>query len=132
MRGLETRLPDFKRRGVQIAAISADSTEESRKLRKDQGYTFLFLSDPPADAIRSYGVLHAGAGESGKDIARPAEFLVDASGTIRWVNLTESLRVRARSGTILDEIDRLQPPLGTSRNRSSAILALRSFRRLSR
>ena len=40
--------------------------------------------------------VHAGAGESGRDIARPAEFLLDGSGTVRWVNLTENYTVRAR------------------------------------
>jgi hypothetical protein len=38
----------------------------------------------------------SGAGIHGHDIARPAEFLLDASGSVRWVNLTEDLRVRAR------------------------------------
>ena len=45
--------------------------------------------------IRHYDLLHRGAGVSGKDIARPAEFLVDSSGVVRWRNLTEDLRVRA-------------------------------------
>jgi peroxiredoxin len=46
-------------------------------------------------------VLHAKGGEEGKDIARPAEFLVDAAGTIRWVNLTDDIRVRARPESVL-------------------------------
>jgi hypothetical protein len=61
--------------------------------------------------IRRYGVLHAGAGENGRDIARPAEFLVDASGTVRWVNLTDDICVRARPEVVLREIERL-PHLG--------------------
>jgi peroxiredoxin len=87
-----------------------DSNAESRKLCRDQGYTFLFLSDPKAEVIRRYGVLHAGAGENGRDIARPAEFLVDASGGIRWVNLTDDIRVRARPEIVLQAIDDLQLP----------------------
>jgi len=35
-----------------VAAISVDSPEESSKLRASQGYTFTFLSDPKAEAIR--------------------------------------------------------------------------------
>jgi peroxiredoxin len=54
------------------------------------------LSDPNADVIKQYGVLHPKPSENGKDIARPAGFLVDAGGTIRWVNLTDHIRVRAR------------------------------------
>jgi len=38
----------------------------------------------------------------GKDIARPAEFLVDRSGTVRWRNLTGDIRVRARPELMLE------------------------------
>ena len=41
-------------------------------------------------------------GINGADIARPAEFLLDSSGTVRWVNLTENYWVRARPEQIID------------------------------
>jgi peroxiredoxin len=69
------------------------------------GYTFPFLSDQNADVIRRYDVLHRGAGPHGADIARPAEFYVDAGGTVRWVNLTENIAVRARPQQALAAID---------------------------
>ena len=87
--------------------ISVDAPAESQKLCQERGYTFPFLSDPNAATARQYGVLHAKGGDGGKDIARPAEFLVDASGTIRWVNLTDDIRVRARPEAALAAIDRL-------------------------
>lgn len=87
-----------------------DSNAESRKLCQDQGYTFLFLSDPKAEVIRRYGVLHTGAGENGRDIARPAESLVDNAGIIRWINLTDDIRVRARPEIVLRQIDILKLP----------------------
>ena len=87
-----------------------DSPAESQKLCQSKGYSFPFLSDPNADVIRQYGVLHAKGGEDGKDIARPAEFLVDATGTIRWVNLTDDIRVRARPEAVMQAIDRLDTP----------------------
>jgi hypothetical protein len=40
-------------------------------------------------------------------MARPAEFLLDSSGVIRWVNLTEDLRVRARPKEIMEEARKL-------------------------
>jgi peroxiredoxin len=82
-------------------AISVDSPSESQDLCRKAGYTYTFLSDPNTDAIRRYDVLHKGAGINGHDIARPAEFLIDASGTIRWINLTGDLRVRARPDEML-------------------------------
>ncbi len=77
-------------------AISVDAPEVSRDMREKAGYTYTFLSDTDAEVIRRYGLGHAGAGEEGRDIARPAEFLLDSSGTVRWVNLTENYWVRAR------------------------------------
>jgi peroxiredoxin len=112
LRGFQAHLDQFRARGVRIAAISVDSTAESRKLCQEQGYTFLFLSDAKADVIRRYGVLHPGAGENGRDIARPAEFLVDNAGIIRWLNLTDDIRVRARPEAVLREVDSHLPALG--------------------
>lgn len=99
-------------RGTQVLAISVDSREESRKLCQTQGYTFPFLSDPRAETIRAYGVLHERGGEGGHDIARPAEFLVDQTGTIRWVNLAENVLARLRPETALRAIEAMpaSPP----------------------
>ena len=83
-------------------AISVDTPEMSRDLCQKAGYSYPFLSDPKAEVIRRYDLLHTGAGVNGQDIARPAEFLLDSSGTIRWVNLTEDLRVRARPEQIIE------------------------------
>jgi peroxiredoxin len=89
-------LKQIEEAGVRPVAISVDAPEVSRDLREHNGYTFMFLSDPDAEVIRRYDLAHAGAGEEGRDIARPGEFLVDSSGTVRWVNLTENYWVRAR------------------------------------
>jgi peroxiredoxin Q/BCP len=107
LRGFEQHLSEFHDRGVEVVAISVDSPAESQKLCQSRGYRFPFLSDPNAEVIRRYGVLHAKAGEDGKDIARPAEFLVDAAGTVRWVNLTDDIRVRARPEAVLEAIKQL-------------------------
>jgi len=64
----------------------AEYTDASRDLCQQSEYTFTFLSDPKADLIRRYDLVYAGAGIDGQDFARPAEFLVDLSGTVRWVN----------------------------------------------
>lgn len=94
--------------GIRPVAISVDSPEVSRDLRERVGYTFTFLSDPQAEAIRRYDLLHAGAGEEGRDIARPAEFLIDSTGTVRWVNLTENYWVRARPEQFIEAAKALQ------------------------
>ncbi len=92
----------FDEAGIRPVAISVDSPDVSRDLCQKAGYTFTFLSDPKAEAIRRYDLLHPAAGINGQDIARSAEFLLDASGTVRWVNLTENFLVRARPEQILE------------------------------
>lgn len=94
-------MADFQRAGVRPVAISVDPTDVSRDLAHKAGYTFTLLSDPDAEVIRRYKLLHAGGGPQHHDISRPAEFLVDRTGTIRWTNFTEDIRVRARANQML-------------------------------
>jgi peroxiredoxin len=103
LRGIQENLSEIQQLGVRPVAISVDSPQESRDLCKKAGYTFPFLSDPNTDAIRKYYLLHRGAGVDGHDIARPAEFLIDASGVVRWAYLTDDFRVRARPEQILEQ-----------------------------
>jgi peroxiredoxin len=102
LRSIEKSLDQFKAVGIRPVAISVDSPEVSRDLTHKAGYSFTFLSDPDAEAIRRYDLVHAGAGEHGQDISRPAEFLLDGTGTVRWVNLTENYWIRARPEQVLE------------------------------
>jgi hypothetical protein len=52
--------------------------------------------------------VHAKAGINGEDIARPAEFLIDSSGTVRWINLTENYWIRARPEQVLEVANQLK------------------------
>ena len=105
---MQKNLEEFEKRGVKLVAVSVDPPEVNREHTAKQGYTYIFLSDEKAEVIRRYDLLHEKGGPGG-DIARPAEFLIDASGTIRWVNLTEDYRVRARPEELLKVIDALKP-----------------------
>ena len=90
-------------------AISIDSPEINREyMLQKAGYTFTVLSDPKVEAIRRYDLVHEGQGENGAGVARPAEFLIDSSGTIRWRMVTENLFVRARPEEVLEAAKALQ------------------------
>jgi peroxiredoxin len=102
LRSIQDSLDKFEAAGIRPVAISVDTPEQSRDLCQKAGYTFTFLSDPKVEAIRRYDLVHAGQGINGHDIARPAEFLLDSTGTVRWVNLTENYWVRARPEQILE------------------------------
>ena len=100
-RGIQQHLADFSLRGVRPVVISVDPPDVSRALSQEAGYTFTFLSDPSLTVIRRYDVAN---GEE----ARPAEFLIDSSGTVRWRNLTNSMFVRARPEQILEAIEAMR------------------------
>lgn len=107
MRSIEEHLGDFAARGIRPVAISVDPPDVSRNHCRKQGYTYTFLSDPQAEVIRRYDLLHPqGRGEQA--IARPAEFLLDSAGTVRWVNLTENYWVRATPQQMLQATNSIQ------------------------
>jgi peroxiredoxin len=107
LRSFQAQSSEFNKRDIRVAAVSVDSVETNQKLSRKQGFAFPLLSDPKAEVVRRYDLLHAGAGPEGHDIARPAEFLIDSSGTVRWVNLTEDFRVRARGEQALKVVEQL-------------------------
>jgi peroxiredoxin len=103
LRGIENNLKTLSDAGIRTVAISVDSPEINRDIMLQKaGYTFTFLSDPKVEAIRRYDLVHAGQGVNGADVARPAEFLIDPSGTVRWRMMTENLFVRARAEQVLE------------------------------
>jgi peroxiredoxin len=108
LRSIERNLSKFDEAGIRPVAISIDTPEESRKLAQSQGYTFPILSDRNAEVIRRYDLVHAKAGINGEDIARPAEFLIDSTGTAVWINLTENYWIRARPEQVLEVANRLE------------------------
>jgi len=91
LRGVEKNLNKFIEAGIRVVGISVDTPEETRKyMVQAAGYSFTFLSDPKLETIRRYDLVHAEEMASGKDIARPAEFLIDPSGTVRWRLVTKN------------------------------------------
>ena len=88
-----------------MVAISVDTPAESEQLREAAHYSFLFLCDDKTEVIRRWDLVHPHAGESGADIARPAEYLLDSSGKVRWVNLAEDYLVRTRPNQVLEAAD---------------------------
>jgi len=94
-RGIQQHLAEFLAAGVRPVVISIDPPDVSRTLSREAGYAFTFLSDPALTVIRRYDVADG-------ETARPAEFLIDSTGVVRWRNLTTSIFVRARPEQMLD------------------------------
>jgi peroxiredoxin len=68
---------------VQVVAVVAQSSERVRRYIEETGLPFDILIDESREVLKAYGVWHA-VGLDAWNIARPALFLVDRSGAIRY------------------------------------------------
>ena len=72
------------------------------------GLEYPVLSDTSLEAVRAFGVVHAGGNPlDGGDLARPATFILDRAGRVAWRDLTENWRIRPRPSDLLAELERL-------------------------
>lgn len=103
-------MPEFNARRIRIVAISVDPSDVSEHLREQAHYSFLFLADDKLKVIRQWDLVHPHAGPDGADIARPAEFLLDANGKVLWRDLTGDYLVRVRPEQVLQAADAATHP----------------------
>lgn len=82
-------MASLERLGIRPVAISADTPEESSELMRKTSLSYPILSDHNAEIIKHYDLLLAKGGVDNRDIGSFAEFLLDASGTVRWRELME-------------------------------------------
>ena len=55
---LQGRLPEIRKSGLSLAAISYDQVSTLSDFAKRRGITFPLLSDPGSDTIKRYGILN--------------------------------------------------------------------------
>lgn len=98
LEGLERIAPEIKKAGGVIVTVSMDDWTElaQRQARMARGMTM--LADPSGDMVRTFGLEDVCFGD---DIARPAAFLIDREGVVRWRNLPSSWRYRPEPSAYL-------------------------------
>jgi peroxiredoxin len=101
---LQSRLEEIHEADAEVMAISTDSVQQNQRLAADQEFEFPLLADPQLSAIDAYHLRHPSGNPAGADIARPAVFIIDRQGIIRWQWLTDNWRIRARPETILKQL----------------------------
>ena len=75
-----------------MLAISVDDREHARSVwEKVVDRQFTVLSDPGAQVIRSYGLLHPAGGIDGGDIALDTILFIDVDGRERWRRTSQTL-----------------------------------------
>ena len=100
---------DLEKDGLSVVAISVDPPEISKQLKEELHLPFSLLSDVDGKVIALYALTHS-AGYDGKDISRPAEYLLDGNGVVRWAAFSETINARTHPEAILQARRRFLPP----------------------
>jgi peroxiredoxin len=93
---------------VQVVAVLAQSSEAVRTYIEETGLPFDILIDEHRDVSKAYGVWHA-FGLFSWNIAKPALFLIDRSGAIRYSFIAERQDEFPSSAEIDAALDRVVP-----------------------
>jgi peroxiredoxin len=114
--------PKLAERGIALIAISPQKPDGSLSVQEKNGLTFAVLSDPGNQIANKLGIITApdedvrGAqAELGLDLSQvnadgtynlpmPTVVLVDATGTIRWIDVHPNYTERTEVPAILDAI----------------------------
>jgi peroxiredoxin len=120
LQGLTAAKADFEAKGLKVVAISVDKPDEEAKTKAKHGVSFPMLSDSDLTAHKAFNVVHvppeaeqkalAGYGinlenSSGKthhSFAVPAIFLIDKSGTVKWMHIDEEYKTRPSAKQMIE------------------------------
>lgn len=82
---------ELNKLGVRLIPISTDDQQHAHDVwEKAAEKKFTILSDPDAQVIRRYGLLHQG-GHAKSDIALRATLLIGADGREKWRRVSQSV-----------------------------------------
>ncbi|MFQ6111987.1 MAG: peroxiredoxin family protein [Nitrospinota bacterium] len=94
---LQKSLPEFERLGAKVVAVSVDDVPTMQKTVRQLGLTYPVISDAEARIVKLYDVLHPDEG-----VSRPATFIIDKRGVIRYVHIGKDFRDRPPVAKLLN------------------------------
>jgi peroxiredoxin len=96
---LASEIDAIRSAGFDVIAISADTAEDARRMGHTTGDTLIVLADPCADLIRRVGLADQDD-EVNHLIARPAAFVIDDRGVVRYRYVSRSASDRPTAALI--------------------------------
>ena len=103
MTQVESSYSEFMKRNAAVVFIAAQKINglfRGKQFVDNKRYPFPVLFDETRQVTHAYGVYHALATDA-YNIARPATFMIDENGTIRWIAVSPNQRERPAVGEIL-------------------------------
>jgi thioredoxin-dependent peroxiredoxin len=89
--------------GTDVVAISVDNPEKSREMAAKLKLAFPLLSDIDHKVIDAYDLYNA----EGK-ISKPATFVLDTKGIVRWSFFEEDYKVRPLEDVLFEELKKIK------------------------
>lgn len=100
---MREQFSQFQRHGAAILAVSNEDHKRGAKLKQELELPFLLLADTERRVIQEYGVFHHNE-PKGRPISRPATFVLDEEGVIRYRYVGDSPPDRPAAEAILDAV----------------------------
>jgi peroxiredoxin len=104
MEQIAKNLPELEKRGARTVAVVAQKPGSAADDLRDAPYPFPVLADATRTVVKQYGV-YVRANFESINIARPANFVLDAQGTVRFIHLASIQFEFASFPDILATID---------------------------
>jgi alkyl hydroperoxide reductase subunit AhpC len=101
---LEKHYQDFAKRNLQVVVISNDDQPTAQKTQADFPHLQV-VADTEQNMAKALAVIQAGVGPEGTDTNAPTTFLVDGSGTVRWLFRPDRYIVRLSPDELLAAVD---------------------------
>jgi peroxiredoxin len=123
LRDFDALASEFAAAGVRIVAISPDRLDELRLLARRREWRITLLSDPANEVAGRYNVQNRNfTPKRGpfRDLVIPTSILVDAGGTVRWIDQAKDFRRRAPASHALAVVRALLAEADGSGRRASA------------
>ena len=99
-------LPELEKRGARTVTVVAQKPAGAREDLKSHPYPFPVLADAGRTVVKQYGV-YVRANFESINIARPANFVLDAVGTVKFIHIASVQFEFASLGDIYATLDAL-------------------------
>jgi peroxiredoxin len=106
MSHLSANMEEFTDRGARVAAVIAQKMERVQEYLTKETFPYPLLVDEDRQVVKDYGV-HVKVSWEAYNIARPATFILDREGVIRYEYVGSTQFDFPEDRDVLDVLDRL-------------------------
>ena len=103
---IREKYAEFEKRGTGVVVIMAQDPERMQDYLKDHSFPFPLLADAGRKVVKDYGV-YVRANFESVNIARPANFILDKDGTVRYIFIASVQVESAKDSDIFAVLDAL-------------------------